>query len=270
VWQNYWTLNADPFRGPRQPFVPTSSHVEAVARLVDVIESGERLAVVRGRTGLGKSIVLEQAVKRTSGPARRAARVVNPIDGAELFGRLAEGLGVRIPPASTRSAAWRALRDGIRICRLQKIHVVLVLDNANDLTAGPDRNDLERLAHVDAHPSARFTVLLGVREPEESAPPSAPAADWRLAIRLLPMTRSETDRYVSTKLAAAGRTRETFAPRAISRLHALSGGSPRGVDRLATLALMAGAVRGLEVVTPDVVDGVALECEGPWPEFFAA
>ena len=80
------------------------------------------------------------------------------------------------------------------------------------------------------------------------------------------MTRSETAHYVSTKLAAAGREREAFLPPAVGRLHALSGGNPRGVDRLATLALMAGAVRGLEVVTPDVVDGVAVECEGPWPE----
>jgi type II secretory pathway predicted ATPase ExeA len=270
VWQNYWRLNADPFLGPRQPFVPTSSHIEAVARLVDTIESGGRFAVVRGRIGLGKSTVLEQAVKRTRGPGRRAARAVSPIDGTELFGRLAEGLGMRIPPGSTRSAAWRALGDAIRICRLQKVHVVLVVDDANDLSAGPDQNDLERLAHVDPHPLARLTVLHAICEPEESEAPAVPAADWSLAIRLLPMTRSETDRYVATKLAAAGRTRETFVPRAIGRLHAHSGGSPRGVDRLATLALMAGTVHGLEVVTPDVVDGVAFECEGPWPEFFAA
>jgi hypothetical protein len=32
---------------------------------------------------------------------------------------------------------------------------------------------------------------------------------------------------------------------------------------------MAGALRGLERVTPDVVDGVARECALPWPEYAA-
>jgi hypothetical protein len=45
----------------------------------------------------------------------------------------------------------------------------------------------------------------------------------------------------------------------VTRLHAWSEGVPRGLNRFATLALMAGAIQGLEVIPPDVVDAVARE-----------
>ena len=61
-------------------------------------------------------------------------------------------------------------------------------------------------------------------------------------------------------LRAAGRAEPTFTPRALNVLHACSGGVPRGVARLGSLALMAGAVRGLEMITPEIIEGVALEC----------
>ena len=44
------------------------------------------------------------------------------------------------------------------------------------------------------------------------------------------------------------------------RLHARSAGVPRGLDRLASLALLAGAVQRLEILSPEVVEGVAREC----------
>jgi type II secretory pathway predicted ATPase ExeA len=72
--------------------------------------------------------------------------------------------------------------------------------------------------------------------------------------------RSECERYVTTKLAAAGRDDPAFTPRAFHRLHALTEGIPRRLDRLASLALMAGAIRGLEIIPAEVVEGVSTEC----------
>ena len=100
------------------------------------------------------------------------------------------------------------------------------------------------------------------RGPAEGMPDPGP---WGLAIRLQPLTRSEAERFLTAKLAAAGRDEPAFTPRAITRLHALSAGVPRGLDRLASLALMAGAVRRLEMIPAEVVEGVARECVGAVP-----
>ena len=257
----HWKLARDPFAAGDPGFVATPGHAEAVARLEHAIEAGLGAAIVRGVAGVGKTRVLGEALRRGRGPARRIARSTSPTDGAALLADLAAGLGISPGRGARRTDAWRALADAARLCRLQGLAVVLAVDDLRGLVAPADRLDLDRLAHVDPHPEARVTVLRCERTPVESAPGSgAPAESWALAVPVPPLTRTEAGRYLAAKLAAAGREAPTFTLRAVTRLHALTGGVPRGLDRLAALALAAGAVGGLEVVTPDVVAAVAAEC----------
>ena len=257
-------MSRDPFLDGGTAYVATASHDEAVARLVHTIETAQPRAIVQAEAGAGKSVVLRRALAETRGPMRRVSSVTSPADGAGMLAALAEGLGVRVAPTAGRGACWKALLDAVRLCRWQRLHVVLTIDAAQDLAATADRHDLERLVHLDPHPEGRVTVLPVFRTPEPSAE-GPPRPTWDLAIRIPPLTRSETEQYVTAKLSAAGRDEPTFTPRALHRLHAAATGLPRGSDRLASRALMAGAVRGLEMVTPEVVDGVAPECEGPVP-----
>jgi MSHA biogenesis protein MshM len=261
VWQSYWKLSGDPFLGHSRCFVPSTTHEEAVARLVSTIESGQRLAVVRAGAGLGKSAVIAEALARTRNPARRFSRVVCPIDALALYAGLAEGLGRRLPRGFGKPSAWAALVEAVRLCHWQKLQPVLIVDGLEHSEDGPSRSDLERLVHLSPNASGRLTVVAAIRETEES-PGLAFGPDWQLAIRLLCLTRTETALYVRLKLASAGRSDEAFTPRALNRMYSISTGEPRGIDRLASLGLMAGAYRRLEVVTPDVIDGVAAECLG--------
>jgi type II secretory pathway predicted ATPase ExeA len=137
----------------------------------------------------------------------------------------------------------------VRLAGCQGLAVVLAIDDAHVLD---DRRDLERLTTLDG---ARVTVLRVGRptDPDD-------AVRWELALRLPPLSRGEAEQYLRAKLEAAGRSGTTFTSRAVARLHALSGGVPRGLERLAGLALAAGAVRGLEIIPPEVVDDVAPEC----------
>ena len=73
-------------------------------------------------------------------------------------------------------------------------------------------------------------------------------------IGLKRLTRSEADSYLTTKLRWAGTTDRLFTARAITRIQALSFGVPRELERLARTCLIAGAVRGLEVINPELVD----------------
>jgi MSHA biogenesis protein MshM len=262
VWKRHWRLTCDPFLDGAAPFVRTAVHHEAVARFVHTIESGQRRAIVQAGTGRGKTVVLTRALAETRSPVRRAALVSSPTDGISLLSMLAERLGIRTVSGADRASAWKALADAVRLCRWQRLQVVLAIDDAQGLTAPTDRHDLDRLVHLDPHPEARLTVLAAFRTSEEEDE-EARTTPWDLLIRLPALTWSETERYVAAKLVAAGRAEPTFTPRALQRLHAASAGVPRGVDRLASLALMASAVRGLEMVSPEIVEGVARECALP-------
>jgi type II secretory pathway predicted ATPase ExeA len=272
VWKRYWNLSADPFLGPGGPYVRTPGHDEAVARLVDAVETGQKVAVLRGAEGVGKSCVLARALGEVRHPKRRVSRSRGAFDGVAMAAALAEGLGVKVGADAGRRSAWKALADAVRLCRWQSLHAVLAVDDCQLLTHPDDVRDLERLSHLDPNPAARLTVLLSFRDPEiddPGAPGWSGPSRWEPEARVPAMTRSETVRFVAERLAAAGRTEPGFSRGALARLHDLTGGVPRGVERLGSLALMAGALGGSPLVTPEVVDGVARECAPSWAGFAA-
>ena len=257
MWKRHWKLAREPFVDTASPYIPLPAHDEAVARIVQTIESSQRFAMIRAGAGLGKSRVLARALAEVRSPSRRIALARAPIDATLLLSTLAECLGVRVPNGASRTTAWKGLADGLRLCRMQRLQPVLAIDDGQDLLQAVEPFNFEMLGRLDSHPDSRLTVLVVSRGGSSS---QAQNLAWSLAIRLVPLTQSEVERYLDGKLSAAGRVEPTFTPRALQRLHMVSEGVPRGVDRLATLALMAGAIKGLEIIPPDLIDGVAMEC----------
>ncbi len=249
----HWGLNRDPFAPGRGPFVETPGAQEAVERLVHVVESGDRRVKLSAPAGSGKSRILAEVAHRLRGPTRRVARVSAAPDLDAVAREFAERLGVRSRTPGEAPHGWRKLAEAVRLCRWQKLGVVLVVDDSQE--AGPGV-DWSRLARIDPHPATRLTLIVSGR-----ASADGEAADpWELAVRLPAMSRTETAHYLECRLVDAGRVGPTFTPRAVTRLHGLTGGLPGGVDRLASLALVGGAVRRLEMISPEVVEGVAAEC----------
>jgi hypothetical protein len=255
MWMRYWGLAKDPFAGLDTPYVPTTSHDEAVARLVHTIETAQTRAVLMAAAGLGKTTVLRQALAATSTPMRRFATVSCPSDGTLLFGLLAEGLGERIGREPSRLGAWRALERAIRLAALQGFHVVLAIDSCDERTLRAVQCDIDSLIGLRSSTNAELTLIQVGGSKAFDSP--AVISSCPLVVELQPLTRSEAERYLTAKLKLAECDVPIFTPRAITRLHGLSVGVPRDLEQLTQLCLMAGAVRGLEVIPPDVVDGAA-------------
>ena len=261
MWTAHWGLKSDPFLDHGTPYVPLPVHEEAVARLVHTIEAGHGLAVLTAPSGLGKTRVLQRALAEVRHPARRFAISSGPLDGELLSARFAHSLGSRAPGTAVPGAAWRALEQAVRLCALQGFQVVLVIDRGSAPVTPSESNELDRLIRLGGGEDGRVTVVLVAGEwPEHE---SLASRTWSLAIRLRPLSCSETEVYLGAKLAAAGCRDAIFTQRAVSRLHVHSAGIPRGLDRLASLALLAGASRGLEAVSSELVDTVLGECHLP-------
>jgi len=257
----HWGLGRDPFAELDSPYVSLPSHDEALARLVHTIETAQRRAIFTAAAGLGKTTVLRRAFAETQSPRRRLARVSCPADGSLLFTLLAEALGVRVDREPGPRGSWRGLERAIRIASLEGFQVVLAIDDCDDLVAHPLRRELDSLVQLGSGSSTDLTIIQ-LERADHHQHRSDSSDSWALAIGLRPLTRSQVERYLTTKLDAAGCTGPVFTPRAITRLHCLSAGVPRGLEQLASLSLIAGAGRGLEVIPPDLVDGVAHECRG--------
>ena len=258
MWMPHWGLSRDPFAEIESPYVSLPSHDEAVARLVFAIESGQRRAVFAAPAGLGKTAVLRRAVAEVRDPRRRLASVSCPHDGTLLFTLLAERLGQRVGREPSRLGAWRALERATRLASLQGYQVVLIIDDCDDQVDAAVRRDVDSLAQLGSTATNGLTIIQLERTEIESdrvgCHRSAPA------IGLVRLTRAQAETYLAKKLEWAGSTERILTPRAITRLHALSFGVPRHLEQLASMCLVGGAVRGLEVLNPELVDAVALAC----------
>jgi type II secretory pathway predicted ATPase ExeA len=175
-----------------------------------------------------------------------------PIDGAALYARLAEGLGSRLRVDSSREMAWRALEHAVRLCAVQHQHVVLAVDDAEALRGDRDREDLLRLGRLGEPQGGGLTILVATGDNEVTV--GQADGPWSPAVQLRPLLASEAGRYLREKLAAAGCHDALFSPRAVIRLHLHSGGTPGGLDRLASRCLMVAAARSLEAVSSELVD----------------
>jgi type II secretory pathway predicted ATPase ExeA len=257
VWISHWGLARDPFAELGFPYVSLPSHDEAVARVVNGVETGQPLIVVRGGLGLGKTTVLRQSIGQLRGPARRFVIVSDPLDGTLLLGRLAERLSARIGRDPTFAHAKKSLERAVQVLCLEGFQVILAIDDCRSVPNGaeslePELIALERLA---LRSSGGVTIIEVQREVPDL--PVIGGACWTPASGLKPLTRSQAEHFLLQKLAAAGCRENVFTPRAFTRLQCLSGGVPRGLERLAALCLTAGATRGLEVISPEFVDEVA-------------
>ncbi len=254
MWYRHWGLSSHPFDDANSPYVPLPSHDEALFRLVYAIEQGHRYVIFRAESGLGKTTVLRRAIAEIRSPRRRVVVVGPGGGGTRLSSAIAERLG---QPAGCNTT-WHALDRALRIAALQGIQVILALDDRADHTSSLSIDELSTLAHGGFGQEAKLTII------QISRPLSEPSwqgeQGWTLAIGLQRLTRSQVDDYLAAKLAGAGCSERVFTPRAVTRLHGLSGGIPRGLEQLSAMCLLAGSVRGLEVIPPDVVDGVSAEC----------
>jgi MSHA biogenesis protein MshM len=257
VWLRHWGLTRDPFGGMHSPYVPLPSHDEALARLIYSIERQQRLITFFAEAGLGKTAVVRQAISQVRKPGRRSVMVHAPSDGLQLLGLLADGMGLPFQTGSDRQQTWRSLARRLRTAAIEGTHIVFVVDGWDTNPDPAVTQDLVALIESGRpHGSTASLIRVGRMNSDEQ---ETRGDSCVLSIGLQRLTRSEAETYLKAKLAAAGCHEPIFTPRGVTRLHSWSEGVPRALDQLATFSLMAAALQGLEVVSPDVVDGVSLQ-----------
>jgi general secretion pathway protein A len=255
VWLRHWGLARDPFASPDSAYVALPAHDRAVVRLVSAIETAQPIVGVTAPAGLGKSTVLRQALAAASNPLRRIAMVSCLGESTLLVSALAERLGERVGRQPTRSVALRAIDRACRLAALQRCHVVLAIDGCDDGIAEHVPREIAALVRLTASAGAGLTVIQVGRT---DLLHSADAISWNaVVVELEPLTRSQTERFLSEKLERVGSGAWIFTSRAITRLHGWSRGVPRRVEQLATLTLKAGSSDGKNVIAPELVDAVA-------------
>ena len=254
MYLTHWHLERPPFTAGVDPaaYYEGAPQVEALARLRFLVGQRRQFAVLLGERGSGKSLSLAVFAEE----CRAAGRIVAPLNLAalapgELLWQIASGLAIGPRAGEDSSRAFRRLADWARSRPADAPPVVLLADDADQ--AGPDvLAQLVRLSRAAGRPWLSSVLVATPARVKRLGDALLEAVDLR--IDLEPWDDDDAAGYVQFALLEAGCDRPLFDDEAISVLHALSGGNPRRINRLADYALLGAAAEGLEQVDAGTVE----------------
>jgi general secretion pathway protein A len=233
VYLEHYGLRRKPFSKTPDPefLFPSRQHAEALARLSHALEERE-VAVLTGEVGAGKT-TLSRALVDAFAERCRFSFVVHPgLPPAQLLGAVAGGFGLR--PGRRKADAFAALAEF---------------------------DELRMLTNLAADDRALVgLVLLGqpeLRERLRDKGGEAFAQRVGVAYHVGALDLEETGRYLSHRLAVAGRDAPLFDGPAVAAVHRISQGLPRRVNQVAASALLEGFARDDGTISAEVVEAAA-------------
>jgi general secretion pathway protein A len=267
MYETYYGFAEKPFSlSPDPKFLYRSqSHANAFELLQYAIRRREGFAVVTGDIGTGKTTLcraLLEEIDRTT----FTALVLDPfLSEQDLLKRILQDFGVvsreniragRLA-GITKQDLIETLYDFLLGLVPLKANAVLIIDEAQNLPL-PVLEQIRILSNLETDKEKLLQIILIgqlnlgtlLRSPELRQ------LDQRVSIRyqLEPLDRETVGAYVAHRLTIAGGSAAvTFAPKALDRLHRLSGGIPRLINLICDRALLAAFSVRENRITPDMV-----------------
>ena len=273
MYESYWKLKARPFENKisNDFYYPSETHQAAMLKLRYAIENRRAAALLCGPTGMGKSLVAEMLIRQLADTFRPVCNLVFPVLNSEQLVRyLVDQIDHSSEPRTREPSA-----DLTRFERLleknleQKRHAVVVVDEAHLLEQSGLLEPLRLLLNIassKAPGESAWTLVLVGQPTVLSHVERYHPLDERLAVkcmlsRLLP---EETVGYIQHRLRSSGVTAESiFDEAALERIHQLSQGIPRRINRLCDLALMVGFAEERSIIEAAVIDSVHADLAAP-------
>jgi type II secretory pathway predicted ATPase ExeA len=234
---------------------------ELATRLGHLVEMSG-IGLVTGDSGSGKSTACRAMVARLHSGLYKVFYVPlstgNPMD---MYKSIAWEMG--LPVERSRAALYRQIKSEVtRLCTETRTRPVLILDEAQWLRS--DVLEEMRLLTNYAMDSENRLCLLFCGQTElrrRIAMAVHEALSQRIVVRfqLPPLSRDETDKYITHLLRRAGTELPLFEPAAVEAIFQAAGGLPRRVNRLAHHTLLAAAVAKAKVATADHVAAAVTE-----------
>lgn len=265
MYSHYWSLDRPPFENTLDPafFFPSQTHQAALWKLRYLIENRKGAGVLVGPTGSGKTMVVHRLAEELEKDVGPWIHVVFPqMSADDLLSYLAVQLGgdavdERHLPLS-RSVSLRMIEQAFVELTRQGRHAVIVVDDAHLIDDPETLQALELLLNFQQTARSEFSLILLGDRLLLSRLTRMPRFDERLIARsmLQSLSQDEVARYIRFRLEVSGARSSMFDGASLDEIAALSGGSPRRVNRLADLALLVGYADNRMSLTADDVTAV--------------
>ncbi len=274
MYLEHWKLSARPFenRIDDEFYYPAETHQAALLKLHYAIENRRSAALLCGPSGLGKSVVVDSLRKQLPDAFGPVCHLVFPAMPADQLVRYVVD---QLDPSSDQHSHREPSSDLIRFERFLRRNVendrqaVIVVDESQLLEQYDLLEPLRLLLNVAADEAlgeSAWTLVLVGQPMLLSHVERYHALDERMSVkcmlsRFLP---DESNAYIQHRLRVVGvDPEEVFDPAALERIHLLSEGIPRRINRLCDLSLMVGYAEDRSIITSDLVDSVQNDLVSP-------
>lgn len=262
MYDDFFGFRERPFgKTPNPAFLYESTqHREALARLEYAVDEKE-LAVLTGDIGSGKTTLSRALIDRV-GEARPIVLLINPrLSPSQLLRSFAVGLGV--DPKYYRNDLLDQIHGKLYELYEESREPLLIIDEAQLIPTRATFDEIRLLTNFQLDEQNLLSVIL-IGQPEldqRLAHKSQRALSQRIGMRytLTPLDEADTASYIAHRLSVVGGDAALFAPEAVSRIYALSGGVPRLINTLCSTALLEAFEQESRVVLPAMVDSAGRE-----------
>jgi GTPase SAR1 family protein len=259
---------------PQSPiFFSEGSVAEAIARINFLVESNRRLGLLVGPMGVGKTTLLQTFARGDRSIVRPTN--IQPIYFSAIgqtetemlkglcraFGDGLRSYGMVERRGEALADLWQRLSDLARASKNFERRWVVLADGFLDNEIGIQF--IRRLVQMGE------SLSMVATSPSEgnAAIPRDLLCLGELRIELPAWDLGQTADYFDFALEQSGGRVNLFDAQAITRVHELSQGLPSAINRLADLALVAGAVQRVPRLSSDIIDQVYAEFSlEPWAQ----
>ena len=265
MYESYWQLTTKPFDGcgDARFHYPCESQQGAMLKLRYALENRRGAAVLAGQSGLGKTALAQTLLRQLGDAFSPRVQVVFPqLPADQLLACLADQVtGEASGGQSTAMQNLRRLEQNLRENHAAGKHAVIVIDEGQLLAEMQSLETIRLLLNLeqDGRPLASF-LLVG-QTALMVAVDRLPELEERIAVKCL-LRRfqiAETMGYIQHRLQAAGCQRAIFTDAALAKIHELTHGVARRINRLCDLTLLVGFAEERSEIGPEEVSAIADE-----------
>jgi type II secretory pathway predicted ATPase ExeA len=266
MYEAHWQLEQKPFENCCDPqfYFPDESRQAALLKIRYAVENHRGGAILAGPPGTGKSLLVNMLRNSLGDEFFPLVHLVYPqMLTAELLAYLADELcGVDDRPTlPSLDRSVRRIQRYLTENTEQGRHAVVAIDEAHLLTDPETLEALRLLLNFELAGHPMLTLLLVGQASILPTLDRTPQLEERLAVKCLlrSLNARETAEYVAHRLHVAGAPGEIFEPEALAKLHELSQGVPRRINRLCDLALLIGFAEQCRRISAAQIETVSHE-----------
>lgn len=246
----------------RQPFADDLIYEDAglatqMNVAISLLQSGERVLLVRGEAGLGKTTFLRRIQRQQATGLEPVAYQGHPGSTlGEVLGALVTSSG---DPAPEGGASVEQAANHVRGSRRAGSRPVLLVDDAHRLPPevfGPLLQLFAQLAAQEEGFSVVATFDPGQDQPWSGARPKDLPKELFHTTHLYPLTETQTTEYLEHRFTAAGGDAETLRDEDRLLIHRRARGNPQRINEEAFDLLSRRLARREESKPPPVQSGL--------------